>query len=203
MEKFRILKRTYGSGAIVFIPQYLYADHKGVGLEKIPGWYKNVCNEMNQCVNSFETEKEAIDKIEEYKVFVKDSKIILDEIINIQNQDFKSRLKKRINAPNQIKKICSFVDDLNLSKEKQDELSNIIEDTIIDSYMANFVDKEQDDSIINDLIFIHDSVKDLNKSQIENIIFVSLRLMKDDNKLNIQKAIENAMYGFGYIKTDK
>lgn len=193
-EKFRILKRTYGSGAIVFIPQYLYFH--------VNGWYKNVCDEMGQSINSFGTEKEALDKIEEYKIFVKDSKIISDEIIKIQNEDFEYRLKNRINAPNQIKKICSFADGLNLSKEKENELIDILGDTIVGSYMANFVDKEQDDSIINDLIFIHDSVKNLDKSEIENVIFTSLKLMKEDNKMSIQEAIENAMYGFGYTKPD-
>lgn len=86
MERFRILKRTYGSGAIVFIPQRLYSSQNG--------WYKNVCDEMMQAINSFETEEEAKKKIDEYKKFKKDSKIISDEIIKLKKYRIKEYIFK-------------------------------------------------------------------------------------------------------------
>ncbi len=75
MEKFRILKKTYGSGSVVFIPQYLY--------DSRTKWYKDVSFEMMQVVNCFNTEKEAFEKIEEYKKYLKDSKVISEEVIQI------------------------------------------------------------------------------------------------------------------------
>lgn len=77
MKKFRILKRTFGTGVAVFIPQHF----------NVSGWYSNVCSEMRQSINSFETEKEAFEKIEEYKKYLKDSKVISEEIIQV-NDDF-------------------------------------------------------------------------------------------------------------------
>ncbi len=69
IDRFSILKRTYGSGTIVFIPQQYLGKNR----------YQNICDEMKQSVSSFETEKEAIKKIEEFKKFEKDSKIISEE----------------------------------------------------------------------------------------------------------------------------
>jgi len=126
MERFRILKRTYGSGAIVFIPQCSYSSIKG---------YKNVCNEMRQSINSFATEEEARKKIDEYKKFEIDSKIVSDEIIQINDDDFVTRLKRKVNVPNEINKIHSFVNGLNLSKEQEDGLIDILGNVIIGSYV--------------------------------------------------------------------
>jgi len=80
MKKFRILKKTYGSGAIVFIPQWSYLNQNRC--------CKNVCDEMWQAINSFETEEEARKKINEYKKYLKDSEIILEEVIQINDDNF-------------------------------------------------------------------------------------------------------------------
>jgi hypothetical protein len=196
-EKFRILKRTYGSNAVVFIPQYLYFH--------VNDWYKNVCDEMGQTTNSFITEKEAREKIEEFKNYEKDSKIVSDEIIKIDGDDFITRLQKRINAPNQIGEIHSFASRLKLSEEQENEFIDILGNVIADSYMQNFVNKVDDlktDELIGDLIFIHDALKNLTEGEKENILFVSLYHMKNNKKLSIQEAIENALFGFGYDKEE-
>jgi len=69
IDRFSILKRTYGSGTTVFIPQ----QYRG------KNWYQNICDEMKQSVSFFETEEEARKKIKEFKKIEKDSKIISEE----------------------------------------------------------------------------------------------------------------------------
>ena len=124
MEKFRILKRMYGSGSIVFIPQYLYMDN---------GLYKSVCGEMSQSVNSFATEKEALDKIEEYKKFERDSKIVSDEIIQIDNNsqdnEFKSQIESNLDFvyPDRKETLNKMINDLSFV---QDLFNNIDKDKI-------------------------------------------------------------------------
>ena len=74
MEKFRILKRNYGYGAIVFVTEYLY--------DNIIGWYENVCDEMREEVNTFITKREAVEMIDKYKIYLKDSKIVSEEVLD-------------------------------------------------------------------------------------------------------------------------
>jgi hypothetical protein len=84
-EKFRIIKRTYGSGKIVFIPQYLALYNEGL--------YKTVCDDMCQAISFFATEKEALDKIEEYKIFKRGLEIVSEEIIKVDDGNFLTKAK--------------------------------------------------------------------------------------------------------------
>lgn len=209
MEKFRIIKKTYDSGVVVFIPQYLY--------DRETEWYKDVCFEMRQVINCFKTEQEAVKKIEEYKKHLKDSKVVSKEVIQINDDNFVTRLKQRINTPNEIDKIQSFANELNLSKEKENELIDILGNVIVEAYARSVINEEKSrtvndlsfmdenkcderSGVINDLIYIHDAVKGLSESDIESVFYLSLCHVKKDNKINIQQAIENALIGCGIIK---
>ena len=164
MEKFRILKKTYGSGIVVFIPQYLYM--------RETEWYKDVCFEMRQMVNCFATEKEALDKIEEYKKYKKDSEIISKEIIKVNFCSSECNQEQKLNA-----KQSQFVE-----------------------YYLNQIYSEGEQELVkmmDDLTYIHEVFKNNNVDTMESVFVIALNIMKKNGKLSIKETIEDALFNFG------
>lgn len=164
MEKFRILKKTYGSGAVVFIPQYLY-DRKTI-------LYKDVCFEMRQITNSFETEKEAFEKIEEYKKYLKDSKVVSEEVIQINDGSLECKQEQKLD----------------------------IEQTQFAEYYLNQIYPEREQELVkimDDLTYIHEAFKNIDIDTKESIFVIALNIIKNNEKLSIKEAIKDALFNFG------
>lgn len=164
MEKFRILKKTYGSGAVVFIPQYLYM-HK-------TGQYKDVSSEMMQTINCFNTEKEAFEKIEEYKKYLKDSKVVSEEVIQINDGSLECKQEQKLD----------------------------IEQTQFAEYYLNQIYPEREQELVkimDDLTYIHEAFKNIDIDTKESIFVIALNIIKNNEKLSIKEAIKDALFNFG------
>jgi hypothetical protein len=78
-KKFRILKRTKGCGKVEYIPQWLYSVN--------PPLYQNVCRELpKQRLFEFTTEEKAIEKIKEFIQYTKNSMIISEDMIDVDEK---------------------------------------------------------------------------------------------------------------------
>lgn len=184
VANFRIIKRTYGSGAVAFFSEYLY-DEK-------TQWYKNTCREMNQNITCFDTKEEAIKALDEYKKHIRDSEVVKEEEVWFEGcQENKEMLIKKFREV--LSKVKSG-DDYAISRSAIDKIEYV-------RIVHYVLQKEKSKFFLGDLssdIELSEDEFNTLSNEVLDILYKSERFKaRLEKKINVPES-QNKIISFAY-----